>query len=197
MSVRRSGLLCAAGGLVGGLGAVFTALYPPAVPDTQMSYPYTPTGFVVAEIVWAVCFAAILVGTIGLAVSGATGTSRTGLRVAGIGIAGVTLFDLTFAFLADAPMDDPAGMVMGIGIWLSSVVAGVGYVLAGLAVRRAGLWQGWRAAVPLVCGLYVFLVLLPIPLMGVSIHWPIGGWCLCFAALGVALAQERVPVPAL
>ncbi|MGH3713523.1 MAG: hypothetical protein ACRDT4_08710 [Micromonosporaceae bacterium] len=200
MSVRRAGLGLIASGLVTAVGATFTVTYPAVVPDTAASYPYPPMGHVVAQLIWTGCFALVLAGTLGLRASGLAGTgalARAGLSTALVGAAGVTVFNLGFAFVAYETVDAPAVMGLGIGIWLSSVLTGVGYLLAGIAVLRAGVWHGWQAFTPLVVGGFVFVVLLPFSVVAPALfQWPLAAWGLCFALHGLALYQERVPAPA-
>lgn len=200
MFVRRAGLYLIAAGVVTAVGAVFTVTYPAAVPETAASYPYPPMGHVVAQLIWTGCFALILAGTLGLRASGLAGTgalARAGLTTALVGAAGVTVCNLGFAFVAYQTVDAPAVMPLGIGIWLSSVATGLGYVLAGIAVLRAGLWHGWQAATPLLVGGFVFVVVLPFSVVAPALfQWPLAVWGLCFALLGLALHQQRAPVPA-
>ena len=71
---------------------------------------------------------------------------------------------------------------------VSSMAVGVGLILAGIAVRRRGRWTGWRGAVVLVAGIFVFVPMVP-ALMGPYIlaRLAITVWMLLFAALGYAL----------
>lgn len=79
---------------------------------------------------------------------------------------------------------------------LSALVQGLGLLLAGIAVLRAGSWRGWQRFTPLLCGLYTFLVLIPALALSPEGYnaWALAGWQIPFALLGVALYQQGSPV---
>jgi hypothetical protein len=83
---------------------------------------------------------------------------------------------------------------MDMAYGVASILIGVGLTLAGLAVVRAGEWTGWRRFVPLICGVAVFIIVIP----GVFGPFLAGRlvlavWMLMFAALGWALyTQARI-----
>jgi hypothetical protein len=85
---------------------------------------------------------------------------------------------------------------MDMAYGVASILIGVGLTLAGLAVVGAGEWAGWRRFVTLVCGVAVFVIVIP----GVFGPFLAGRmalvvWMLMFSALGWALyTQTRVPV---
>ena len=64
---------------------------------------------------------------------------------------------------------------------VSSVLIGIGITLAGVAVLRARRWTGWRRALVLVTGVWVFVPMTP-ALLGpfVLARLAITGWMLLF-----------------
>jgi hypothetical protein len=69
---------------------VVTAFIPPAVSFDRFSYPYTPTGFLLAQFVFTSNHVLLLVGILGLARSGAAGSGllgRVGLWISLVGMA--------------------------------------------------------------------------------------------------------------
>jgi hypothetical protein len=89
----------------------------------------------------------------------------------------------------------PGTSVLDTSFGVASILIGIGLVLAGVAVARAGEWTGWRRFVPLICGVAVFAIVIP----GVFGPFLAGRlvlavWMLMFAALGLAL-YTRVRVP--
>lgn len=203
--VRTSGLLCMAGGITGVLGAVVLATAAPAVGADRFSYPFTPGGFLVAQSAFALNHVLLLVGVLGLARSGAVGTgvlARGGPAVAAIGWGALTLCELWAMTLATSPYPSPSTDVLGMAYGVATVLIGVGLVLAGIAVLRARVWTGWHRFITLVCGLAVFVIVLPGvfgPFLAGRVA--LGVWMLLLAALGQALYTEArhpglAPAPA-
>ena len=130
----------------------------------------------------AVSHLLLLAGMVGLARSGAAGRDR--LAVGGLGL---TLLGLAMLVVAEAVwlsgQGDP-GALYGV----ATLALGLGPILAGVAVIRAGRWGGWRRFTLLACGLYVPLALLPsMALPGPAMNYAIGLWGVCWLLLGVAL----------
>jgi hypothetical protein len=72
------------------------------------------------------------------------------------------------------------------------VLQGLGLLLGGIAVLRAGRWSNWQRFTPLLCGLYNLLILLPaVALNDAYSAWALTGWQIPFLLLGVALSQQR------
>ncbi len=205
--VKTAGLLCLIGGVIGVISALVTAFIPPAVSSDWYSYPYTPTGFLLAQFVFMSNHVLLLVGILGLARSGAAGTGllgRVGLWISLLGMAALTLCEVGAMTLATSPYPSPGTDFMDMAYGVASILIGVGLTLAGLAVARAGEWAGWRRFVPLICGVAVFVIVIP----GVFGPFLAGRlvlavWMLMFAALGWALYTrarisevERAPATA-
>ena len=70
-------------------------------------------------------------------------------------------------------------------------VIAVGMLLLGVAIWRAGIWQGWPRLVPFACGAYIPLVLLPAFAMSGGVNFlAIAGWQALFLLLGIAMWRE-------
>ena len=196
--VKTAGLLCLVGAIIGVISGLVTAFIPPAVSFDRFSYPYTPTGFLLAQLVFMSNHVLLLVGILGLARSGAAGSGllgRVGLWISLVGMAALTLCEVWAMTFATSPYPGPGTDVLDTSYGVASILIGVGLVLAGVAVVRAGEWTGWRRFVPLICGVAVFVIVIP----GVFGSFVAGRlvlvvWMLMFAALGWALyTQGRVP----
>lgn len=192
---RTAGLWCAFGAAIATVGAIITGSIPTTVPTTSASYPFSPTVYSVTQILWATCQFLMFLGVLGLARSGAIGTSRLGTAgkwLALVGMAAMVPFIAAFAFIATEQVDSPRAAALSSAVGLASNVAGVGLILVGIAVLRAGRWHGWQRFTPLLCGLYVFVALTPI-LAAFSglFFWGIAGWSACFILLGLALVGQR------
>jgi len=98
-----------------------------------------------------------------------------------------------FALLVAAELTDPFNPGTAETLFsISPLVIGISMVVTGAAVLRAQRWTGWRRFVPVVCGVYVFAVFLPLVItLGDPGLWSaLAGWELSFAALGLAVVME-------
>ena len=193
--IRTAGQWCIAGGLIATCGAIITATIPSALPTTNISSPYTPGVSRVTEVIWTIAHLFMLIGTIGFARSGAVGSSRLGSIGNWIAIVGMALIvpcELGYAFFATAVDDSSEVMFLDSAMGLATMVAALGFLLAGSAMLRAGRWQGWQRFIPLLCGAFVVVVLMPIIFTLPDLFlWPVAGWSACFVPLGIALYQQR------
>jgi hypothetical protein len=127
----------------------------------------------------------VLVGVVGLARSGAAGDGWLGRVRLGIALLASVLF-LPFEVLVAINLE-----LGGARLGLCALAQGVGLLLAGIAVLRAGRWGGWHRFTPLSCGLYTFLVLIPALALSDGYNaWALAGWQIPFALLGLALYQQ-------
>ncbi len=191
--LSRSGWCCAAGGVIPAVGAIITARVHASVSSTQESYPWTPGAAQALQLVWTVCSALVLVGVIALARSGLAGDSR--LARIGVGITVVAMALLVpaqagFIFVEHASTSSTASSVLAAVATSVAVISGLGFTLTGIATLHARRWRGAGRFLPLVCGLFVFVVLLPVIAVDPDVFfWPIAGWNLCLAAFGLALVD--------
>jgi hypothetical protein len=198
--LRTAGAWCLVGGVIGVVGAGMSAVIPTSVSPARLSYPFTPGVFQLTEVLWTITHVLTLIGVIALARSGLVGSARLarlGLPITLVGMALLVPTELGFAFIADAAEDSTASMVSGTAIGLAATVAGVGFVLAGVATLRRGSWTGWGRWTPLACGLWVILVLLPVQGLWPSLFlWTIAGWSVCLSILSSALIGEGSKIQA-
>ncbi len=192
--VRLAARLCLIGAGVGVVSALVTGFVPPAVADDRYSYPYTPKGFVLAQLVFLLNHVLLLVGILGLSRSGAAGRGglgRSGLRIAIAGMVLLSLCEVRALTLLNVGFPSPPTDFLDIFFGTASMMIGAGLVMAGVSVARAGRWTGWRRFTPFACGAAVFVVLMP-ALFGPFLagRLAIGTWMLLFAALAVAMRAE-------
>ena len=192
--VKTAGLLCLVGAVIGVISGIITAFIPPAVSSDWYSYPYTPRGFRVTELVFILNHVLLLVGILGLARTGAAGTGlfgRVGLWISVVGMATLTLCEVGAMTLATSPYPSPRTDFMDTSFGVASILIGVGLVLAGVAVARVGEWGGWHRFVALNCGVAVFVIVIP-GVFGSLLagRLVLAVWMLMFAALGLALCSQ-------
>ena len=189
--VSHAGVVCLAAGLLGAVSGIFLAVYPGQVSEEMFSYPLTPGGFTVIQIWFFVQHLGLLAGIAALAraetmTHGRTARWGTGLAVSGMAMLAVTELIAITARNSTYPGEGTGLLDALYGV--SSLAVGAGLILAGIAVRRTGRWNGWRRLVVLVTGIFVFVPMMP-ALMGpfVLARLAITVWMLLFAALGYAL----------
>jgi hypothetical protein len=194
-SLRTAGLLCAIGGGIMAIGGVVTAMISSSVPATSVSYPLTPAAFRITEVTWAICHVLLFLGTLGFARANAVGPGllgRIGLGLALVGMALIVPCQLGFALYATATTDSTPGMILSTTIGLATMVAALGFLLAGIAVLRARHWQGWRRYTPLLCGLVALVGLVPVlAIVPDLFFWLLAAWYASFVPFGLALYQQR------
>ena len=203
--VRTAGLLCLAGAVIGVISGLVTAFIPPSVSSDWYSYPYTPTGFRVAELVFILTHVLLLVGILGLGRSGAAGgglLGHVGPWISVLGMATLTVCEVGAMALATSPYPTPSTDFMDMAYGVASILIGVGLVLAGGAVVRVREWDGWHRFIVLICGVAVFVIVIP-GVFGPFLagRLAITVWMLVFAALGLVLytrarISEVEPAPA-
>lgn len=171
--VRSAGLSLIIGALIGLGSGMLQAISPVARPS--------PT-FMIRNDIVILSHLLVLIGVLGFARSGTTGNSW--LAKSGLGIA-------LLASIAFIPSEIAIQIRYALGELLLGICAplqGIGMTLAGIAVLRAGIWQGWQRFTPLLCGLYPFLVLIPIfAATGGPNFWAIAGVQVPYLLLGLAL----------
>lgn len=112
--------------------------------------------------------------------------ARLGFGAGALGLALLVVAELTY----------PAAPAVADGLFgIASPLAGLGLVVAGVAVLRRRRWRGGWRAVPLVSGLWVFLVTTPALVVTGGPPAPaallaIAGSELCWTLLGLAVLRE-------
>ncbi|MFC4782882.1 hypothetical protein ACT8ZV_00275 [Nocardioides sp. MAHUQ-72] len=195
--MSHAGVVCGVAGVLGALSGIFLAVYPGQVSDDMYSYPLTAGGFTVIQIWFFIQHLGLLAGIMALSGAEAMAPGRSTRWGTGLAVSGMALLAVTELVAITARSETYPGEGTGLldalyGV--STLAAGVGLILAGIAVRRRGRWTGWRGLVVLVAGIFVFVPMTP-ALMGpfVLARLAIVGWMLLFAAFGYALwrADER------
>ena len=197
MSTRflsRAGLIGLVAGLVGALIALVLLFWPAQVAEGPVSYPFTTTGFLIAQAFFFVHHFGLLVPLVALAASRITGPQvlfRAGAWIAVLGMGLLTASELLAMRYADWDFDTANAGLMGTSYGISCTVIGLGMLVAGVGVLRAGLWTGWRRWTPLAIGIAEFAILTPGMFGGfAAARLVIGFWMLLFGALGWAMYVE-------
>lgn len=194
LSLRRCGLVCLVTGIAGGALAFVLLAWPTNVDDTLLRYPFSEAGFLTVQGVFAVHHLGLVAGVVALALSGAVGrglVARGGAWLLVTGTIMLTASELLTMRYVDWTSEAANAGLMGAAYGISCTLMGVGAILAGIGVRRAKVWSGWRAWTPMVIGVAQFVMLTPGMFGGFVIaRLVIGAWMLMFAALGWSLYAE-------
>jgi len=170
-----------------GLCLILAGLMHLVIGPLQQISPVAPPSldFSIRNGLIAVTHALVLVGVIGLARSGAAGDGWLGKVGLGLAIImGALFIPAELSIQVNQPLGATLDGICAMGL-------GLGMILAGVAVLRAGRWQGWWRSIPLLFGLYPFLLIMPfIFLTGTPNFVAIGGWGVLSLLLGVALRGE-------
>jgi hypothetical protein len=173
----------AVGGIVGQVVQASTL-----VSDDMFSYPWTSAELVAVSLVEAFAFGLAVVGLAGLRASGVAGPTRAARTGLGVALAASALFvvaELASIAVRDQYLDEGAAGAVGALFGLATVLLGAGLTAAGVAARRARLWESWRPSALLACGLWTLallgIVITPLMPLGVTV---LG---LLQAAIGVGL----------
>ena len=174
--IRIAGVLC----IVGGIGWVANALLTDVI-----SPPNNSGAFVITEVLWIVIQLLLLVGVIGLALSG----------VVSGWFGGITL-GLALLGRADFVLAEIHSLILGeesVLLPLGALITAVGMTLVGIAVLRARRWRGWPRFTPLLVGVYPFVVMFPLIFITNEPNiLAIGGWGLTWLLLGYAMWSSTV-----
>jgi hypothetical protein len=96
----------------------------------------------------------------------------------------------SFIFVAHAPTSSTVSSVLAAVATSVAVGSGVRFTLTGIATLLAHWWRGPGRFLPVVCGSFVLVVLLPVIAIDPDVFfWPIAGWNHCLAAFGLALVD--------
>lgn len=148
-------------------------------------------GYYVTEVSWLAVHALVLVGIVGLLRSGATGDLRWGRGAFLLAaIARVLFFCFEVAAIVQGTDELPVFPIAVIG-------TGIGMLVGGVAVIRAGRWTGWGRFAPAAVGAYPFLVIVPV--FAATGDRPadalVAGWGLTLLLVGAALATRPATSP--
>jgi hypothetical protein len=179
--VRIAGVLCAVGG-AGWLvnGAVSLVLSQP-----------TGAAFAISEVFWIMVQSLLLIGVLGLALSGAVSGWFGSIA---LGIALLGRVDFVLAEIYSLIIGDDTSFLLPLG----ALITAVGMTLVGIAVLRVNRWGGWQRFMPLLVGVYPFVTLFPfIFITSEPSMLAITGWGLPWLLLGYAtwssVREQRTP----
>jgi hypothetical protein len=193
-AVSSLGITGAAAGLLGAASAVALLVWPAAGPSGPVHYPFTDTGFYIAQSWFFLHHLGLLAAVVAFVATGGPGTGRVarfGGWLAAAGTALLAIAELNTMRYADwLPKDANAGL-MGATYGLSCTLVGIGMILAGVGALRSGSWSGWHRWTPLVLGVAEFVVLTPGLFLGFTAgRVAIGTWMLMYGALGWSAFAE-------
>jgi hypothetical protein len=204
---RVAGWLCLLGSGIGVLQGLVLLLYPPVVGLDRYSYPFTSTGYVIAQASFAVQHLLLLVGLVTLAraqAGSALRLTRFGLWVGVAGMVGLTAMEVVAMTAADVATDSSQAALVSSLYGIPTMIIGGGLVAGGIGFARSGRLPsgetatGWRRWVPLIIGGYVFVPLLPAIMAPFVVgRFAIMGWMITFAALGWMLIRPGNRQPSL
>ncbi|GAB3785885.1 hypothetical protein [Nocardioides ungokensis] len=191
--LRTLGWLTVLAGAVGAAQAVAVLAWPDQVSDRHYSYPFDSTGFVVAQVSFAVQHLGLLAGLCGITLVAwrrSSRPTRTGLVLCLVGMVALTVCEIVAITAADAIVGSARADAVDNAYGVPMTVLGIGLVLAGAGLMRHPVLSGLGRWVLLALGLYLFLVLFPAvfgPMVAGRIA--IGIWMLMFVGLGVSLLR--------
>jgi hypothetical protein len=156
-----AGLVYAGIQLDGGiLAAVYRGISP--VPDDRLSFPFAGGLATATSLTWGLAQALFVVTLLAFARSDAVGASRPGRAGAWVALAGGVVFVAAHAvslIFRDARLADPGGVGAVTLFAIATMLTAVGFIVAGVAVVRAGRWTSWRRYTALVVGAWMLCMI--------------------------------------
>lgn len=193
-AMSRLGSVGVAAGALGALSAVVLLMWPPQVAPGPVSYPFTSTGFGIAQTWFFVHHFGLIAVLAGLAASGAVGSGRIARIGAWSAVVGAVMLagaELLAMRYANTEFTLAYAGPMGAAYGIATTLIGVGMIAAGIGVLRTNRWSGWHRWIPLAIGITEFVVLTPGIFAGfVAARIVIGSWMLLFGLLGWGLRAE-------
>jgi hypothetical protein len=188
-----AGWIGAVGGLIGVASGLFTAFVSPAVSNDLYRYPYSPGAFAAVQVIFAINHLMLLVALLAIGrVRAARGALwRAGAAIGAFGLLLLTGCEIWALGLTHTAENGPGSGPLDTAYGVATLASGVGLILVGIAVVRAGRWRGWARWTPLALGVIVFVVVLP-GVFGTFLEgrFAISFWMLVWTALGVALIRD-------
>ena len=192
-SAPTAGWICLAGGVIGFAQGLYLLFVTPVVGEDRFSYPFTATGFTIAQLTFAIQHLMLVIGVVALARSDWARRSRlavVGFWIAAAGFLLLTAMELLALTAADAATASPEADLVNSLYGIPTIVCGIGLVLGGIGFARSSGMAGWQRWLPLALGIYVFVPLLPA--VFAPYVWgriAISVWMLLFVALGWLLIR--------
>ena len=174
--IRIAGVLCT----LGGVGWVANTLLTFVISPSNNS-----EAFVITEVLWMIIQLVLLVGVVGLALSGVVSGWFGGIA---LGIALLGRADFVLAEIHSLMLGEESVLLP-----LGALITAVGMTLVGIAVLRARRWGGWQRFSPLLVGVYPFVVMFPFIFITDEPNvLAIAGWGLTWCLLGYAMWSSAV-----
>lgn len=195
-SLRAERITCIVGAVLLTALAVVTQVVQASthVSKDQWSYPWSSGTSITFYLCAAGSELLLAFGVLGLRRGRVTGTTRAaslGVWAALVGTALIVVGHLASIPIRDELVDDGWPQVVGGVFALGTVLTAIGFMLAGRATIRAGIWHDWRRFTPLAVGAWsailIGLQFTPVLPTAVAVYG------LCFLALGVALYTQAAP----
>jgi hypothetical protein len=196
-AVQTAGRLCVTGALLGAAVGLLAALVGPVVAQDRFSYPFSPAGHVLVQSALTVSHLMVLAGFLGVLRSDAFDGHRRGrlaMHVAAAGMGLLAACEIWAATFADAAASGAAVDILDAAYGIASIGVGAGSIVAGIAIVRAGRWQGWQAYALPVSGLVLLMAVIP-AIAGPALlgRLALVAWVLLYVPLGLALIRSRTP----
>jgi len=164
------------------------------VPESQWSYPHPAGLFLVEAVLLAVAHllsAAGFVGALRLEAQGESAAGRVGLWAAVVGLVGLAAAEIASGLIAEEASDSEIATAVSTAFGVTSLVFAVGAVVGGLAIVRAGVWQGPWKWVVLATGVVIIVLVTPANISG-SLGFRSAAllvWSALFIPFGVDVAR--------
>ena len=183
--VRTAGVLCA----IGGVGWLVNGVL------SLMISQSSGMVLAIADVFWIGIQSLLLIGVVGLALSGAAPGWFGGIS---LGIALLGRVDFVLAEIHSLINVLTIGEDTSVLLPLGALTTAVGMTLVGVAVLRAKRWGGWQRFTPLLAGIYPFVAMFPFfVITGEPNVLAIAGWGLLWLLLGYAIlssaCERRTP----
>lgn len=192
--IRTAGAACTLGGLALAAGAIATQIVQAStsVSDQLWRYPWGNRTAVINWAVWGSMEALVLIGVLAWRRSGVAGSgraARVGLPLAALGTALIIVGHFASIPVRNQSVHETGAQLVGGIFGVGTVLSALGFMLAGWATLRAGVWRDWRRFVPLSIG--VVTAALIVLQFTKALPTAVAVYSLGFAALGAALMQGR------
>lgn len=144
-------------------GGIIAAAYrgTSIVSDDRLNFPFSGWLATTTSLTWGLSQALFVLTLIGFVRSGAVGTSRAGRIGAIFALLGCIVFVAAHAvslIFRDARVDDPEGLAAIALFLLGTLCSAGGFIVAGVAVVRAGRWTSWRRYSVLPVGIWMLCI---------------------------------------
>ncbi|HEU5421957.1 MAG TPA: hypothetical protein VFU72_00305 [Nitrolancea sp.] len=195
-SLRTMGFSCIVGAAVLTALAIATQVVQAStdVSKDQWSYPWSSGTSITFDLLGAGSELLLALGVLGLLRSRVAGTARAASLAIWVGFVGTAL--VVVGHLSSIPVrnelvDDGWPRIVSGVFGLGTVLTAVGFLLAGRATIRAGIWRDWRRFTPLAVGVWsaVLIGLQFTPALPTAV----AVYGLFFLALGIALCRQAAP----